>query len=546
MPNGSIVADTDTGTPTAILPPDILYSHIPGAIAGAVGGDMSLFIFCNISGIVTVVIGFVPASFFLPALNHMLNGWGYPIYPLDLSQVEFDVDDNGNNFTACWATMVDLGAGSANDTVFGDSFMRNKSSVFKVGNNVAKSPTGAASIQFLSIFDPSIAAQDVQNARMVATAAALEVIGPVSGNASVEKYVPIIIGLLAGNLLLLIIGVVVYIQWSRGKSYEPVKVEFAEMNRGNMARRRGIQTKGYIHSIILCCLVFLVLGEVEEQIQKTGTTRARSQDLKIELANFDCHKSNLALWINQLIMLGTEPSQNPHKIGETEHYEGILYEKKHAFGARRVKWRMQTAKHCVDEGQVALLRGTAPPATSKDAEVTIRFLERSPTADEMCTVYLRAMISGIIPLAIAIFAFFSIYWGAVWKLAVHTLPGWIVPDSLESIPQHGFGSGWSLLEVANTGASVNLAAAISFEASGYDSSAAVTLIGAEARNENVYRLHFSRVIAQLDTGWESFALQLVTKPIAVVAQINHPQQIRQCRLCHLLDAQLDCVVCKPL
>ncbi|KAJ7694460.1 hypothetical protein B0H14DRAFT_3530694 [Mycena olivaceomarginata] len=272
MPNGSIVADIDTGTPTTIFPPDILYSHIPGAIVGVVGGDMSLFIFCNISGIVTAVIGFVPASLILPALNHMLNGRGYPIHPLDLSQVElFDVDDNGNNFTACRATMVDLGAGSANDAVFGDSFMRNEYSVFKFGNNVAKSPTGAASIQFLSIFDPSMAAQDVQNARMVrlaslppeadfdlkgalpatprstrptsdtlhpdptelptssivptstqvATTAALEAIGPVSGDASVEKYAPIIIGLLGRNLLLvlllLIIGVVVYIQqtlWS--------------------------------------------------------------------------------------------------------------------------------------------------------------------------------------------------------------------------------------------------------------------------------------------------------------------------------------------
>lgn len=91
---------------------------------------MFLFIFCNISGIVTAVIRFVPASFILPALNHMLNGRGYPIHPLDLSQVEFDVDDNGNNFTACRATIVDLGAGSANDAVFGDSFMRNEYSVY--------------------------------------------------------------------------------------------------------------------------------------------------------------------------------------------------------------------------------------------------------------------------------------------------------------------------------------------------------------------------------------------------------------------------------
>ncbi|KAJ7804552.1 hypothetical protein B0H14DRAFT_3486129 [Mycena olivaceomarginata] len=248
MPNGSIVADIDTETPTTIFPPDILYSHILGAIVGVVGGNMSLFIFCNISGIITAVIGFVPASFILPALNHMLNGRGYPIHPLDLSQVEFDVDDNGNNFTSCRATMVDLGAGSANDAVFGDSFMCNEYSV--------------------------MAAQDVQNARMVRLASlppeadfdhlkgALpatpsstrptsdtlppdptelptssvlpsRAIGPVSGDASVEKYAPIIIGLLGGNLLLvlllLIIGVVVYTQRSGGKSYESVKVEFAEM-----------------------------------------------------------------------------------------------------------------------------------------------------------------------------------------------------------------------------------------------------------------------------------------------------------------------------
>lgn len=53
----------------------------------------------------------------------------------------------------------------------------------------------------------------VPTSTRVATAGALEAIGPVSGDASVEKYAPIIIGLPGGNLLLvlllLIIGVFV-------------------------------------------------------------------------------------------------------------------------------------------------------------------------------------------------------------------------------------------------------------------------------------------------------------------------------------------------
>ncbi|KAJ7804551.1 hypothetical protein B0H14DRAFT_3774374 [Mycena olivaceomarginata] len=137
-------------------------------------------------------------------------------------------------------------------------------------------------------------------------------------------------------------------------------------------------------------------------------------------------------------------------------------------------------------------QGTAPPATSKDAEVAIRFLERFPAADKMRTVYLRAMIRGIIPLAIAIFAFFSIYWGAVWKSPVHTLPGWIIDFDGGIVGQtvskalHNMDSGpggvcWSVVP-----------------ASAFPSGC---------------------VIAQLDTVWESFALQAAQKVLSAPADI---------------------------
>jgi hypothetical protein len=68
-PNGSIVAVMDTGTPTATLPPDILYalySQIPGATVQVQGQNMRFIIPCNTSTIVTVVIG----SGFCPSYHY--------------------------------------------------------------------------------------------------------------------------------------------------------------------------------------------------------------------------------------------------------------------------------------------------------------------------------------------------------------------------------------------------------------------------------------------------------------------------------------------
>ncbi|KAJ7467599.1 aspartic peptidase domain-containing protein [Mycena latifolia] len=234
-PNGSLVALMDTGTSTGTLPPDILYavySHIPGASVTVQGnGELILFIVpCNTSAIITVVIGGVP----------------YTIHPLDLSDILTPVDDgSGTNFTLC-----------------SDSFMRNIYSVFDFGDNIAKSPTGAATMQLLSQTTPREAVADMLNVRMRQLAnAAPEFQGTFPGfipappvpparpplrDASalsdgtaldfrLRQYGLIIIGHLSGNLLVVLIladiGLALYIKRngtggasSRSGAYIPVKL----------------------------------------------------------------------------------------------------------------------------------------------------------------------------------------------------------------------------------------------------------------------------------------------------------------------------------
>jgi hypothetical protein len=134
-PNGSIVAVMDTGTPTATLPPDILYgiySQIPGALVGVNGSDMAFLIPCNTSAIVTVVIGLVYLVQLSTILSHVFRGLGYVIHPLDLSDITSQTDDNGNNVTACVSTIASSAVASQADfdSLFGDTFMRNFYSVY--------------------------------------------------------------------------------------------------------------------------------------------------------------------------------------------------------------------------------------------------------------------------------------------------------------------------------------------------------------------------------------------------------------------------------
>ncbi|KAJ6553031.1 hypothetical protein B0H19DRAFT_950003 [Mycena capillaripes] len=161
----------------------------------------------------------------------------------------------------------------------------------------------------------------------------------------------------------------------------------------------------------------------------------------------------------------------------------------------------------------------------------------------MRAAYFKTMIGGIVSLAIAIFAFFSIYWGSLWKTPAHTLPGWIVDfdggqvgqnvaQALSAIPPGSSGISWSIIPASqfpggviqledaitrentwyglaiNAGASANLTAAISAADATFNSSTAVTFIGAEARNEMIYRVHIRIITTQLETISQSLALQI--------------------------------------
>ncbi|KAJ7154103.1 hypothetical protein C8R46DRAFT_1006043 [Mycena filopes] len=169
-----------------------------------------------------------------------------------------------------------------------------------------------------------------------------------------------------------------------------------------------------------------------------------------------------------------------------------------------------------------------------------QFLDNSPEASAARAIYLKTLVGGVTALVLAIFAFFSIYWGSVWSTPHHTLPGWIVDfdggavgqavsNALSSVQTNAivwevvsasaFPEGISQLQDAvlqertwyavaiNSGASVNLSAAVSAVDEIYNSSTALTFIGSEARNENIYRIHSRIAAAQLDALTYQFGLQ---------------------------------------
>nr|GAT45970.1 acid protease [Mycena chlorophos] len=156
-PAGKMVADIDSGTPTAELPVALwyaLFSNIPNATIGLYEGRPVMVIPCNTTTLVTVVIG----------------GVKFPIHPLDLSLITPGPLANttlGDN-TVCFAMAV-AGAGDPGDidAIFGDSLMRNFYSVFNFGNAIAHSPgVHNASIQFVPLTDGASAQQDVSAVRM--------------------------------------------------------------------------------------------------------------------------------------------------------------------------------------------------------------------------------------------------------------------------------------------------------------------------------------------------------------------------------------------
>ncbi|KAJ7073742.1 hypothetical protein C8F01DRAFT_1075468 [Mycena amicta] len=172
------------------------------------------------------------------------------------------------------------------------------------------------------------------------------------------------------------------------------------------------------------------------------------------------------------------------------------------------------------------------------------FLDKTPDAAAARAVYLKTVVGGVAAISVAIFAFFSIYWGSVWSSPHHPLPGWIVDfdgglvgqtvsHALSSIVPTSGGVSWTVVPASrfpgglaelenaivdektwyavtiNTRASANLASAISTADASYNSSSAITFIGSEARNENIYRVHYRVVSAELEAITHQFALSFL-------------------------------------
>ncbi|KAF7338964.1 Peptidase A1 domain-containing protein [Mycena venus] len=200
-PAGKIIALMDTGTPTASFPADFidrLFAAIPGSVQAV---DKSWTIPCDTTSIMSVEIG----------------GQQFPIHPLDLSDV-----DSSTGTTICRSPFLVIPGNTEFDSLFGDTIMRNIYSVFNFGDAVAKAPTENATMQFLAQTDPTFAKADVLNVRMARlsgqqgsspagfAAVADNDAASSSSNANsdsslINKYGPIIIGLLGANLVVVLI-----------------------------------------------------------------------------------------------------------------------------------------------------------------------------------------------------------------------------------------------------------------------------------------------------------------------------------------------------
>ncbi|KAJ7452711.1 aspartic peptidase domain-containing protein [Mycena galericulata] len=165
VPDGSLAAILDTGTPTASVPPAVVssvFSQIPGAVFKVVDGSPNTeqvwTIPCNTTTIVSVGMG----------------GQSFPIHPLDLSGVVINtVTDEVTCITQWDSAPANQGDF---DMIFGDSFMRNFYTVFNFGNDVSQAPAGS-SIQLLSQTNPTSAQQDVAKARPALIAAVSSAVG---------------------------------------------------------------------------------------------------------------------------------------------------------------------------------------------------------------------------------------------------------------------------------------------------------------------------------------------------------------------------------
>ncbi|PSS35535.1 hypothetical protein PHLCEN_2v1498 [Hermanssonia centrifuga] len=278
IPAGKVGAVLDTGASLPQLPGpaiDFIYGSIPGALSD---GDIGWIVPCYGTTNLTLTFG----------------GQAIPIHPLDLTYIDFFVDPtSGMNITICRNAYNALSLGpnfTGFDLLLGDSFLRNVYASFDFGD---AGTTNNSFIQLLPTTDPSAAWTEFVLARAETLAGLPPIADPpvlellieyetnsTSSNNStstgdagdptdslsgaiqndditnstpssnyqttdsdavnlLDKYGPVVVGLLAGNilisLLLLIVGLVACTRgWMRkgarsAPSYVPVRLKEAAM-----------------------------------------------------------------------------------------------------------------------------------------------------------------------------------------------------------------------------------------------------------------------------------------------------------------------------
>ncbi|KAL4257039.1 peptidase A1 family protein [Pleurotus pulmonarius] len=268
---GTAVAILDTGYSIPQMPPhvvDAMYSSIPGAVPVE---DITVFQAGGMS-----VSWFVPCNA-TPAISFKIGGVDFPIHPADLIR-PLRVDTDGIAF--CFnlfqkSTTVSEKLGS--DMILGDAFLRNAYVSFNYGERNDSGHFNQSFMQLLPLTDleqarqdlPAIRAKQLEGLTVLSPAEARSLLLPPKANTSdvteepnvtekppvsgllassdddgandtvaarlLNRYTPAIIGLLAANLLALLIlcGLGVYMCIVRnGKStttkattYQPVKAK---------------------------------------------------------------------------------------------------------------------------------------------------------------------------------------------------------------------------------------------------------------------------------------------------------------------------------
>lgn len=84
------------------------------------------------------------------------------------------------------------------------------------------------------------------------------------------------------------------------------------------------------------------------------------------------------------------------------------------------------------EGSVKAVKATLPIHQEKDESPTTRVGFFDPRIAGLRQKYLREFLPGCIALTLAIFAFFSIFWGALYKAPVRHLDGMVVVCDVSS------------------------------------------------------------------------------------------------------------------